>query len=228
MKLNRVEKFLMNNPVRAAVQRGYEARLMERLGGRLEGMRVLEIGCGRGVGTEIIFRRFGAREVHAFDIDPDMVERARRRLRAYPPGRLRLFVGDAAAVDAADASYDAVVDFGIIHHVPGWQRAVAEVSRVLRPGGLFLFEEVTRQALSRWFYRTFLKHPPPSNWFDAEEFVAELERRNIKVGANTAEWFFGDLVVGVGRRVAAARQFQHIQSHQLEETTYEAELSRTI
>jgi len=165
MKLNRVEKFLMNNPVRAAVQRGYEARLMERFGGLLEGMRVLEIGCGRGVGTEIIFRRFGAREVHAFDIDPDMVERARRRLRAYPPGRLRLFVGDAAAVDAADASYDAVVDFGIIHHVPGWQRAVAEVSRVLRPGGLFLFEEVTRQALSRWFYRTFLKHPPPSNWF---------------------------------------------------------------
>ena len=227
MKLNSVEKALMNNPVRAAVQRGYEARLMERLGGRLDGMRVLEIGCGRGVGTEIIFRRFGAREVHAFDLDPDMVEKARRRLRAYPPARLRLFVGDAAAIEAEDASYDAVVDFGIIHHVPGWRRAVAEVSRVLRPGGLFLFEEVTRQALSRWFYRTFLKHPPPWNWFDAGEFVAELERQKIEVGANTVEWFFGDFVVGVGRRVAATRNFQNVQSHQLEGTTYETELSRT-
>jgi SAM-dependent methyltransferase len=129
-----------------------------------------------------------------------MVEKARRRLSRHPPGRLRLFVGDAASVPAGDSSYDAVVDFGIIHHVPGWRRAVAEVARVLRPGGLFVFEEVTRRALSRWLYRTFLEHPPPANWFDAEEFVAELERRGIEVGANTAEWFFGDLVVGVGRR----------------------------
>ncbi len=199
MKLNRVEKALMNNPVRALVQKHHEARLMERLGGSLRGMRVLEIGCGRGVGTEIIFERFGAREVHAFDLDPDMVRRARRRLSRYPPERLRLFVGDAAAVEAEDGAYDAVVDFGIIHHVPGWRRAVAEAARVLRPGGLFLFEEVTRRALSRWFYRTFLEHPPPDNWFSAEEFVAELERRGVEVGGNTVEWFFGDLVVGVGR-----------------------------
>ncbi|MGH9929345.1 MAG: methyltransferase type 11, partial [Pyrinomonadaceae bacterium] len=66
MKLNAVEKFLMNDPLRAAIQKHYEAGLMHRLGGRLEAMRVLEIGCGRGLGTEIIFERFGAREVHAF------------------------------------------------------------------------------------------------------------------------------------------------------------------
>lgn len=203
MKLNRVEKALMNNPLRAAVQRRHEARLMERLGGRLDGMRVLEIGCGRGIGTEIIFERFGAREVHAFDIDPDMIERARRQLSRYQPGQLHLFVGDAASIDAADETYDAVVDFGIIHHVPGWRRAVAEVTRVLRPGGLFLFEEVTRQALSRWFYRTFLKHPPQENWFSAKEFVDELERQGIIVRGNTVEWFFGDLLVGVGRRQSA-------------------------
>lgn len=200
MRLNAVEKALMNNPVRALVQRRHEARLMERLGGRTEGLRVLEIGCGRGVGTEIIFERFGAREVHAFDIDPDMVARARRRLSRYPADRLRLSVGDAAALDAEDESFDAVFDFGIIHHVPGWRRAVLEVARVLRPGGRFFFEEVTRQALSRRFYRTFLSHPPPSNWFDAAEFVAEVERCGIAVGGNTAGWFFGDFVVGVGRR----------------------------
>ena len=204
MKLNLIEKALMNNPVRAAVQRHHEAALMERLGARLGGMRVLEIGCGRGVGAEIIFERFGAREVHGFDIDPDMVRMARRRLSGYPPGRLRLFVGDAAAIEAEDGSYDAVVDFNIIHHVPGWRRAVAEVARVLRPGGLFVFEEVTRQALSRWLYRTFLEHPPPENWFDAEEFVAELERRGVAVGANFTGWFFGDFVVGVGRRLGGA------------------------
>lgn len=202
MLLNSVEKTLMNNPVRAAVQRWHEAAIMERLGGRVEGGRVLEIGCGRGVGTEIIFERFGAREVHAFDLDPDMIAQARRRLSAYPPERLRLFVGDVTAIEAGDESYDAIFDFGIIHHVPDWKRPVAEVSRVLRPGGLFFFEEVTRHALSRWFYRTFLSHPPQQYWFSGEEFVAELERQEIVVGQNVIEWFFGDFVVGVGQRVS--------------------------
>ena len=201
MKLNQIEKALMNNRVRAFVQRRYEAPLMERLGGRMEGCRVLEIGCGRGVGTEIIFNRFGAREVHAFDIDPDMVEQARWRLSRFPAERLRLFVGDAEAIEAEGASYDAVFEFGIIHHVPDWRRAVSEVARVLRPGGRFFFEEVTSQALNRWSYRTFLDHPR-QNRFSAEELVAELERQGILVGRNSVEWLFGDFVTGVGHRVA--------------------------
>ncbi len=55
MKLNAIEKTLMNNPARSLIQRRYEAPLFVRLGGRTDGERVLEIGCGRGVGTEIIF-----------------------------------------------------------------------------------------------------------------------------------------------------------------------------
>lgn len=199
MLLNRIEKALMNNPVRAMLQWHYEARLLERLGGRVEGLRVLEVGCGRGVGTEIIFERFGAREVHAFDLDPDMVERARRRLSGYAPERLRLFVGDAARIDANDETYDAVFDFGIIHHVPDWLQAVSEIGRVLRPGGHFFFEEVTSHALNRWFYRSFLEHPK-ENRFSAAQFVSELERQGIAVRGNFTERFFGDFVMGVGLR----------------------------
>lgn len=120
MKLNRVEKALINNPVRALLQRKYEAPLLERLGGRVEGQRVLEVGCGRGVGTEILFERFGAREVHAFDLDPEMVEQARRRLHRYPSERLTLGVGDATAIEYNDESFDAVFDFAIVHHIPNW------------------------------------------------------------------------------------------------------------
>lgn len=204
MKLNRVEKALMNNPVRALVQRRYEASVMKRLGGCTDGLRVLEIGCGRGIGTEIIFEQFGAREVHAFDIDPDMIAQARRRLAAYPPDRLRLFVGDASAIEAEDAAFDAIFDFGIIHHIPTWQTAVAEIARALRPGGRFFFEEVTTHALDRWFYRTFLDHPT-ENRFSGKEFIAELERQGIHVGERSVEWFFGDFVTGVGRRLATER-----------------------
>ena len=198
MKLNRIEKALMNNPVRALVQRRYEAPLMERLGGRTEGLRVLEIGCGRGVGTSIIFNRFGAREVHAFDLDPAMIDQAKSMLDGYSSSRLKLFVGDATAIDAEDQMYDAVFDFGIIHHVPNWKRAVSEVVRVLRPDGRFFFEEVTSHALSRWTYRTFLEHPKKDR-FTGNQFIGELERQRIQVGANYVERFFGDFVIGVGR-----------------------------
>ena len=199
MKLNRVEKALMNNPVRAALQRWYEASLLERLGGRVEGLRVLEVGCGRGVGTEIIFERFGAREVYAFDLDPDMVDQARRRLSSYGPDRLKLSTGDVTAIEAENEFFDAVFDFGIIHHVPVWQRAVSEVCRVLKGSGRFFFEEVTSHALDRWFYRTFLEHPT-QNRFSGDEFVAELERQGVVVNGNAVERFFGDFVIGVGRR----------------------------
>ncbi len=203
MKLNPVEKKLMNNSVRALIQRRYEAAVMERLGGHVEGRRVLEVGCGRGVGTEIIFKRFRAREVHAFDLDPDMVARACVRLSVYLPDRLKLFVGDAAAIEEPDASFDAVFDFAIIHHIPNWKDAVAEVARVLRPGGLFFFEEVTSQALGRWFYRKFLEHPTSQHWFHRELFISELERQGILVGNNVVERFFGDYIIGVGRRVTS-------------------------
>ena len=193
----------MNNPVRATLQRRYEAALLQRLGGSLDGKRVLEIGCGRGVGTEIIFERFGAAEVHAFDVDPDMIERARRRLSRYMPDRLKLYVGDAAAIDEPDASFDAVFDFAIIHHILIWKDAVAEVARVLKPGGMFFFEEVTSHALNRWFYRTFLEHPQSQHWFNKDKFLAELERNGIIVGPNVVERFFGDFIIGVGRRSKA-------------------------
>ena len=199
MKLNTVEKALMNNPVRATLQRKYEAALLQRLGGRLDGRRVLEIGCGRGVGTEIIFERFGAAEVHAFDVDPDMIDHAQKRLSRYVPDRLTLYVGDAAAIDEPDASFDAVFDFAIIHHIPNWKDAVAEVARVLKPEGKFYFEEVTCHALGRWFYRKFLEHPQSQHWFTKDRFVAEVERNGIVVGTNVVERFFGDFIIGVGQ-----------------------------
>ena len=191
----------MNNPVRAALQWRYEARLLERLGGRIEGQRALEIGCGRGVGTEIIFERFGARKVHAFDVDPDMVDQARDRLSLYPPDRLNLCMGDATNIDEPDASFDAVFDFAIIHHIPNWKDAVAEIARVPKPGGKFFFEEVTSHALGRWFYRTFLEHPQSQHWFNKEKFITELERNGIAVRDNVVERFFGDFIIGVGRRL---------------------------
>jgi ubiquinone/menaquinone biosynthesis C-methylase UbiE len=186
MLLNRVEYALMNNPVRAAIQRHFEAGRLLRMGGAMSGGRALEIGCGRGVGSELILRLFGADSVDAFDLDPRMVAKARSRLSAYGT-RARVWVGDATAISAPDATYDAVFDFGIIHHVPAWRRALAEVDRVLKPAGRFYAEEVLKRFIVHPMTRHVLEHPQ-SDRFDAAGFGAELEACGLDLIATEELW----------------------------------------
>ncbi len=179
MLLNALETRLMNNPVRASLQRYIEAPLLRSMGDHRPVGHALEVGCGRGVGTEIILDVFGATRVDAFDLDPRMVDRARERLR--PRGdRVRLWSGDAEHIDSADGSYDSVFDFGIIHHVPAWRAAVAEVHRVLRPGGRFYVEEVLAGFIDRPLWRRLLDHPR-SDRFDAPTFQAALVEQGFRV-----------------------------------------------
>ncbi len=197
MKLNAVERALMNNPVRAAHQHRREAAWFRRLaGGELSGQHVLEVGCGRGVGAGVILDRLGAAEVTAFDFDESMVDLARKRLRGRP---VSLSVGDVCEIAAPAAGVDTVVDFGIIHHVPSWQVAVAEIARVLRPGGLLLFEEVPRRMLDSWAFRTFTVHPE-DNRFESDEFAAELARNGLHGTGRIEQHLGGMVVVGAARK----------------------------
>ncbi|MCX6466373.1 MAG: class I SAM-dependent methyltransferase, partial [Pseudonocardiales bacterium] len=153
----------MNSSPRRALQRFYEVPTLRRLGGALPAdAHVLEVGCGAGYGTELILRRFGAARMDAIDLDPAMVTRARRRLSGYGD-RVQLATGDVTdlrtALGAEDGSYDAVFDFAIVHHVPDWRAAVAEIVRVLKPGGRFYFDEVTAAALATRGYRWLFDHP---------------------------------------------------------------------
>ena len=83
-----------------------------------------------------------------FDLDSDMVKRAgRRNLRR--PSTTGLWAGNVRRIPVPDASYDAVFNFGVIHHVVDWRAALGEVFRVLKPGGRFYCEEITHPLLSR-------------------------------------------------------------------------------
>jgi ubiquinone/menaquinone biosynthesis C-methylase UbiE len=181
MRLNRVEELAMNNPLRAAIQRHGEARILRRMGGTVPGARALEIGCGRGVGVEVILDRFGAASVDGFDLDPRMIARARRRLA--PRGdRVRVWVGDATAIDASDETYDAVFDFAILHHIPRWREAVAEVHRVLRLGGRLYAEEPLRALITHPVLAWLLEHPQEDR-FDAGDLHHALVHAGFRVEA---------------------------------------------
>ena len=198
MRLNRVEYTMMNNPLRASIQRRFEARRLLRMGGPLGGGAALEIGCGRGVGTQLIFEVFGADRVDGFDLDPRMAAQARRRVARYGD-RARIWVGDATAIAAPDASYDAVFDFGIIHHIPRWRDALAEVRRVLKPGGRFYAEEILSDFIHNPVVRRLLDHPLEDR-FDSATFSAALAEHGLSPLDSNA---FGDWVVWVVAAKAA-------------------------
>ncbi|WP_233575383.1 class I SAM-dependent methyltransferase [Cellulomonas sp. PhB150] len=198
--MNPVETMLVDSAPRAWLQRAYELPLLHRLGARISGQRVVEVGCGRGVGAELLLDRWDAAHVLAVDLDPAMVERARRRLARFGP-RVEVLVADVCELPLDDGVVDAVVDFAVIHHVPVWRDAVAEAVRVLRPGGQLVFEEVTRHALQRWSYRTFLEHPEVDR-FSAEEFADALVDHGMRLPVPPVTRFFGDFVLGVAVKPA--------------------------
>ena len=198
--MNRVESALINSPPRRWLQRSVEARILQQLGGRMAGGLALEIGSGPGAGAELILDRFGADRVIAIDLDEKMVARARRRLADHGD-RVELRVGDAGDTGLADASVDAVFDFAIIHHIPDWRAAVAEVARVLRPGGRFYFDEVTRSALARPTYRWLFDHPDGDR-FTADELIAGLGSVGLRVGDRYRTYIGGDYIIGVAERIA--------------------------
>ena len=175
MLMNAVEYWAMNNPLRAFVQRRYEAPRLMRLARNKAG-RVLEIGCGQGVGAKIIHDLLHPEEYVGVDLDPRMIRRAEKRAASL--SNARFVEGDVSHLEFPDASFDVVVDFAILHHVPDWKRALAEVHRTLRVGGEFLFEDLPLETWERGIgipSRRIADHPY-DQMFRKHEFVDELVR----------------------------------------------------
>jgi SAM-dependent methyltransferase len=91
-----------------------------------------DIGCGNGAFTESIMRRCAPAAVHG--IDPSDGQLAYARARSGAQGAV-FQQGNALALPYADASFDIAVMALVIHFVPDPAKGVAEMTRVVRPGG---------------------------------------------------------------------------------------------
>jgi ubiquinone/menaquinone biosynthesis C-methylase UbiE len=163
----------MNNPLRAFVQRHYEAPRIMRLVRNRRG-NVLEIGCGQGSGARIIFDLLCPEEYVGIDLDPRMIRRAEKKAGSLP--KARFMESDVSSLEFPDASFDLVVNFAILHHVPDWRAALAEVHRVLRVGGEFVFEDLPAETWEQGIgipSKRIADHPY-DKIFSKQEFVDEL------------------------------------------------------
>ncbi|HUO65684.1 MAG TPA: class I SAM-dependent methyltransferase [Terriglobales bacterium] len=105
--------------------------------GDLRGRRVLDAGCGEGHNARILACR-GA-QVTGVDISERMIELAREEEERAPLGIVYIRGSYADLGVCADASFDAVVSFMALMDGPGFERAMREGFRVLRPGGMLAF-----------------------------------------------------------------------------------------
>jgi len=177
--MNFAEKTMMNNPLRTYLQKTYETDQFLSMGGLTKDEHILEVGCGRGVGVEIILNAFRAKQVDAFDLDPTMVKAAQKRLKKHAK-KVNVQEGDVTNIQAPDNHYDSVFNFGIIHHVPDWRLAIKEVHRVLKPGGKFYAEEVFEKFIKHPLWRVLLKHPQHDR-FNEQQFKLALEENGFTV-----------------------------------------------
>jgi len=112
-------------PQESAIFRGY------RLAGDLQ---ILDVGCGTGEITARLAEMYGGATLTGVDLIAENLERAATRCRAFAP-RVRFRTADAFALPFQDGAFDVVVCRHMLQAVPRPGEAIAEMVRVLRPGG---------------------------------------------------------------------------------------------
>jgi len=151
----------MYDPLFGAEERRAMAPRRRRLLSDLRG-DVLEIGAGTGANFE---HYSSDARVIAFEPDPFMLERAREKLDALGRTNVDLRQAPAEELPVADASFDAVVSTLVLCTVRDVPRALAEMRRVLRPGGRVYFIEHVRGEGVQGRIRDLLQ--PIWSWFGA-------------------------------------------------------------
>ena len=120
-----------------------ELKTFKKFGLAIKGMDILEVGCGNGYAASLIT----AEQPHSYtglDIMPEQLEIARGRNLSGAS-----FV-EGSADDLScfsDESFDAVLDFCILHHVEGWRTFFDECRRVLKPGGSIYVADLSKTCI---------------------------------------------------------------------------------
>jgi ubiquinone/menaquinone biosynthesis C-methylase UbiE len=137
MKMGKIEKSFVNSPSHSQRISRHAENLL-RYANVKPGQRYLNVGCGNGAAPIHIAQTFGL-HVTGVDIDPEQIQLAEASSRGL--ANLRFMTVDGTQLPFEDEEFDIVATNKVMHHIPNWEAAVAEMARVLEPGGYFIYSD---------------------------------------------------------------------------------------
>ncbi len=147
----------------------------DRVSTEWRGLQVLDLGCGGGYMSEALSRRGAA--VTGVDPCKALLETAAAHARR---GGLDIDYreGVGEAIPLGDGSMDSVVCVDVLEHVRDPRKVIAEIRRVLRPGGIFFFDTINRTRTAKFMVVTLMEDVfriIPRGAHDPEKFIAPAE-----------------------------------------------------
>ncbi|MBV9335941.1 MAG: 3-demethylubiquinone-9 3-O-methyltransferase [Solirubrobacterales bacterium] len=131
--------------------------------GEVGGLRVLDVGCGGGLLAE----ELASRGCSVTGIDPSQGSLAVAREHAARAGwQIDYRPGVAEALALPDSAVDAVICCDVLEHVRSARQAVAEAARVLRPGGLYLYDTINRTRRSKLLFIKLFQEWKPTAFME--------------------------------------------------------------
>ncbi len=112
-----------------------------------QGLRILEVGCGRGIALPPLFELCQPKRLAGIDVDETLVEKARQRVQGLAIDA-EIIHGDVRDMPFPDNAFDLVIDFGTCYHIARPEAALKEISRVLDVNGEFIYETPINQFFS--------------------------------------------------------------------------------
>jgi len=163
----------------------------EALGRKITGKQVLDVGCGGGILAE----EFAAAGFTVTGIDPSENSLDTARNHATLSGlSIDYRKGTGESIEFDDNSFDIVCCCDVLEHVRDLPKCISEISRVLKPGGVFFFDTFNRTPLSKFIviklfqeWRTVAFMPPNLHVYDMFIKPSELKELMFSTGLNTKE-----------------------------------------
>jgi ubiquinone/menaquinone biosynthesis C-methylase UbiE len=126
--------------------------------------RWIDVACGPGVISCATASRVGS--VSGVDLTPAMIEEAGKRAREEEIDNVGFALGDATALDLADGSFDGAITRLSLHHIPAPARVVAEMARLVRPGGWVVVSDLAadRDGAAAAWREEIERLRDPSHW----------------------------------------------------------------
>lgn len=178
MRMTRFEKRFVNDS-------GHSRRVAQEAVRRLRRVPIdrswsyLDVGCGNGAAALLVAETFGVRVI---GVDVDAQQIALARTAAGDRADALFITADATCLPFEDERFDLVATSKTTHHVPRWSLALAEMRRVLKPHGYFVYADLKAPTWLAWVLTPLAGHTSVFTGVDLDRCFSSLQPIHRRTG----------------------------------------------